>query len=1041
MWKMREFNSLKFRHIIFFMFIKIVLSQVAISQDFEKNTTLIETVTRVSKINQEVLVFYNQGKYVEAEKLAQTALDIIENNLKNDPRYLSTSYNNLASIYRKIGDLNKSLNFYKKALNLNKELFGNSHPNIAINLSNLASLYQAMGDYKKALETQLQALDVFEKTLGSEHPDTATQLLNLASIYQSVGKTALAFPLLQRALSINEKSLGPEHPNTASTLNNLGSLYEFHGEYEKALPVYQQALKVTEKIYGSDNQNTGIILNNVANIYKLIGDNVRAAPLFQRSLMIAENSFGPEHITTANRLNNLALLYRNMGAYDKALPLSLRSLAISEKNFGSEHPSMAINLGNLAGLYRALGAYDKALPLYERALAISEKSNGPRHVETATAINNLAGLYRGMGKYIKARDLYIQELSITENLLGHLHPSVGISLNNLALLYRDMGDFERALPLLQRALYIQEKSTGRNNSKIVNNLNNLASLYKTMGAIEKALPLYQRSLLIAFTESNDNSDLLIDTGNKFCELKKEINIMEAIFYCKIAVEAIDNYSTKDLSNELQDKFIQKLKFHYDILISLLTQEMRNSEAEEITLLWKNRSSRNFTKNPEERKLYVKYNELESYFLSEMKSISGRIKKKQEELHVMKDGDGSGNQNSFDKLDREIQISEKNFIDTTNQVSQRIYNSDKLLNFASNPDNSKFIKYVKNLNSATPDAENAFVTIFCDEINAFVSVYTSKGLYSISIPIKPKDLYSLVGSMRTAILNKNDDWRISSLQLYNLLILPIEKTFQKNNSNISTITFFTPYELLKIPFSSLLDGNNKFLIEKYAIANYSISDGGIIGNNWQENWTISAFGSSLSSTSEKIPQRPGIAEEIKNIVQDNGFGIIPGKKYIDYKFNRFNFNNSLYHSDKKKNVLHIASSFEFNQYKNDYHMILGDGSLFSMKDFDRVSVDLSQFDLVTLSGCAPNLDKDNKITTELISSIFLKKGASAVLSNLWLTEDQSTAQFMPEFYKARGEIRAMSKAHALQQAQLKFISHPKWSHPYYWAGFVLYGNWL
>ena len=66
-----------------------------------------------------------------------------------------------------------------------------------------------MGEYEKALPLYQRALDIREKVLGPQHPDVATTLNNLAVLYDSMGDYEKALPLYQRALEICEKVLGP----------------------------------------------------------------------------------------------------------------------------------------------------------------------------------------------------------------------------------------------------------------------------------------------------------------------------------------------------------------------------------------------------------------------------------------------------------------------------------------------------------------------------------------------------------------------------------------------------------------------------------------------------------------------------------------------------------------------------------------------------------------------------------------------------------------------------------------------------------------
>jgi CHAT domain-containing protein len=68
-----------------------------------------------------------------------------------------------------------------------------------------------------------------------------------------------------------------------------------------------------------------------------------------------------------------------------------------------------------------------------------------------------------------------------------------------------------------------------------------------------------------------------------------------------------------------------------------------------------------------------------------------------------------------------------------------------------------------------------------------------------------------------------------------------------------------------------------------------------------------------------------------------------------------------------------------------------------------------------------------------------QGAKAVLASLWPVADQSTAVLMADLYK-RMTTSKMTKAEALRQAEIGLRKDPRYSHPYYWAPFVLMGNW-
>jgi tetratricopeptide (TPR) repeat protein len=98
------------------------------------------------------------------------------------------------------------------------------------------------------------------------------------------------------------------------------------------------------------------------------------------------------------------------------------------------------------------------------------------------------------------------------------------------------------------------------------------------------------------------------------------------------------------------------------------------------------------------------------------------------------------------------------------------------------------------------------------------------------------------------------------------------------------------------------------------------------------------------------------------------------------------------------------------------------------------------DLVVLSGCETatgrGLDSEGVFS---LSRAFFYAGAARVVASLWPVEDRATSIFMPEFYRAL-LVEHMSAASALRVSQERLARDSRWASPYYWAGFVLQGDW-
>ncbi|HEY0546515.1 MAG TPA: CHAT domain-containing protein [Pyrinomonadaceae bacterium] len=97
------------------------------------------------------------------------------------------------------------------------------------------------------------------------------------------------------------------------------------------------------------------------------------------------------------------------------------------------------------------------------------------------------------------------------------------------------------------------------------------------------------------------------------------------------------------------------------------------------------------------------------------------------------------------------------------------------------------------------------------------------------------------------------------------------------------------------------------------------------------------------------------------------------------------------------------------------------------------------DLVVLSACQTALGKDLRGEGLIgLTRGFMYAGASSVVSSLWKVEDESTAELMRQFYDNMLQQR-MPPAAALRAAQNSIRQNPEWRAPYFWAGFILQGE--
>jgi len=304
------------------------------------------------------------------------------------------------------------------------------------------------------------------------------------------------------------------------------------------------------------------------------------------------------------------------------------------------------------------------------------------------------------------------------------------------------------------------------------------------------------------------------------------------------------------------------------------------------------------------------------------------------------------------------------------------------------------------------------------------------------------------------------------KIYNLLIKPIRAVLDEfklqHESQPLTLALLKTGALRYIPFSALKDGD-RYLIEDFAITTYieaKTSLEKIVSHNASIPWSIVALGVS-ESRDKKFTDLRYVEDELDYIVlltsagdiRDNsvaGKGILPGRKYLNLDFTRRQLKSA---ANDHARVLHLASHFQLETSSANSFLLAGDGSHITLEELREF--DMSDKELVALSACNTALSRfldapasSGKEVESMALTLFEHSKPHAVLASLWEIADQSTATFMKQFYLLRKDNK-LSKAEAIRQAQLFFIngqagddktSQDKRRDPYYWAPFILMGNW-
>jgi len=356
--------------------------------------------------------------------------------------------------------------------------------------------------------------------------------------------------------------------------------------------------------------------------------------------------------------------------------------------------------------------------------------------------------------------------------------------------------------------------------------------------------------------------------------------------------------------------------------------------------------------------------------------------------------------------------------------------------------------VKQLTELLPDEKTALLEFVVGDDQSFVFIIVRKNgqpLVTVQpIKVSHEELTKLVKSFRERLAKQSLKFP-EATTLYDLLIAPLENVL----AGKKVLCIVPDGVLWELPFAALRDKSGKFLIERFAIS-YAPSLTTLSAMHKYARQRVErrkgqllafaypSFGVSrkvelpLRGTFEELPQTE---REVKAIAQLFGRD---ARVYL-----REQATESLIKREAPNyRVVHIATHGIFDPQAPLYSGVLlaleqvEDGIL---EAWEIADMDLNA-ELVVLSACetARGLVKEGEGLIGFAWAIFVAGCPSSLLTQ-WQVADKSTAEFMVTFYRY-WQTKGLSKAEALQRAQLSLLRSNRWAHPFFWSPFVLIGDW-
>lgn len=328
-----------------------------------------------------------------------------------------------------------------------------------------------------------------------------------------------------------------------------------------------------------------------------------------------------------------------------------------------------------------------------------------------------------------------------------------------------------------------------------------------------------------------------------------------------------------------------------------------------------------------------------------------------------------------------------------------------------------------------DAAIIYPIVFEDRIEVLLSLPGRMTQYTTHVD--QRTFENTVRQLRLALEDPNsgDLYRPFSEKLYEWLIAPLDTALA--DSETGTLVLVPGGLLRTVPLAVLHDGE-RFLIERFAVAT---SPGlTLTGSSRRGSEPESVLVNGLTESVSGFPALPYVADELDGIA-----ALYPAQVNRDAAFTATSIESEL--TEKPYNFLHIATHGQFHSDHRRSFLLTHD-DLVTMDRLENI-LGLRQYvseplDLLFLSACQTAAGDERAALG--LAGIAVKSGATSVVASLWLINDESTATLVSEFYRELKNGDG-NKAKALQHAQLALMRDRRYSHPNYWAPFLLVGNWL
>jgi len=846
------------------------------------------------------------------------------------------------------------------------------------------------------------------------------------------------------------------HPSAAISPTNLiekgRRLYEA-GRFSEAVTLWQSAAQ--NYATKNDTLNQSLSLSYISLANQELGLLPEAEQAINTSLNLINNSSLNNSNSTlilAHGLNIQGRLQLAQGQTEAALNTWKKS-ELAYTKAGSETGILTTQI-NQAQALQTLGLYRRAKSSLE---AVNQKlQSQPNSRLKATGLRSLGVALQVVGELRESQKVLEQSLAITQQLQGENSETVISEKPELIATLLSLGNTARALQDAKTALTYYQKVAEV--STCSGNQNNCTTNYTKTQAL-----LNQLSLSIEMQETANISELFPEIETQINQLQPSRNTIYALVNYAQSLTKID--ANKELSSQqlsVKSGANSFTKQAAELLATAIQQskQLQDLKAESYSLGELGKLYENSAQWAEAQKLTQQALMLAQGINADNISARwqwqlGRIYKQQGDIPKAITA-YSQSVKTLQSLRSDLVTINPDVQFSYRQSVEPVYRQLVELLLDSNPSQAN-LKEARRLIEALQLAElDNFFREACldvkpqqiDDVDPQAAVIypiilAERLAVILSLPKQPLRYYEtklpqsqlettfddMLQSLNPAFSNQ-ERLRVSQ-KIYNWLIQPAEVDLARNQ--IKTLVFVLDGVLRNLPMAALYDGK-QYLVEKYSVA---ITPGlQLLETRSLSRRKIKALTAGLTDARQGFSALPGVKSEIDQIGVE-----IPAEVLLNQNFSEVNLQKEV--RENSFPIIHLATHGQFSSNPEETFILTWNEKI-NVRDFEQLlkgargKGNVNKVDLLVLSACQTAAG-DSRAALGL-AGVAVRSGASSTLATLWSVRDESTAKLMVEFYRELAQP-GVSKAEALRLGQLALLKEPQYEHPFYWAPFILVGNWL